>query len=270
MKSVTPFVCFAAFLLIKGCSTYPSSAQGSWVMDNPLDRRDLMGRVTEELHSIGYGRVQGKRHSDEYCRWIQVWSERKPGPDEGRKVSLRMPCNQNRVVVHLRNTGGYWTEEQLDHYYFLRNELFPQIMGREPEALNIKTVVHPAGRIRIEDLEKFDREPLSPMIRKRLALWKAGKWPSTEEAQRRRTISKIEDVALLYGIPMVIGSVISLGLWWVVIRKRPKEDRRAYIILAGILVFLPVPFPMVGWTTLAAIIVIFTAGLFQLNLLDLA
>ncbi|MEM6486644.1 MAG: hypothetical protein AAF662_16870 [Pseudomonadota bacterium] len=212
----------------------------------------LFSLLDAELAAFDYQAEQSPKYGGaaDFCRHYQAWTLAGARVDQ-KRLSVTTECKGRRIWVHHVAYNDFWTEEQLDHYYLLRDEIFPELMGLPASELNVLTEGHPARGVPIEELDKFSREELSAFLKRRLERWKGGELLGTSEQRNQRRLRQLRRFARGYGVPMALGSLVFLTIWRLT-RRVPMtvKVRRLLFVAVGTLVFTPVPIPFQGWTTL--------------------
>lgn len=251
--SVCILICVLSAFLI-GCQSRPDLT-GVFQLDLASTSVPLSESIAYSLSELGYTPTREPFFfRDDGCSFSEPWKREAGLRHYGDEITIVVSCPEGTVEVMVQTVQ---TEAGWDHYYDLRDRVFPAILGHADEAPEIRTIRHPAATLPIEAIAAFDREPLTASLEQRVAEWQAGQYPGRTERQRARRLAALRDFAFWYGLPALAGTAIFALLWRYVVQRRSysARGRRALFVLFGCLAWAPAPLPMLPFTTVGATLI---------------
>lgn len=242
----------SAFLI--GCQSRPDLT-GVFQLDLASTSVSLSESIAHSLSELGYTPTREPYFfRDDGCSFSEPWKREAGLRHYGDEITIVVSCPEGTVEVMVQTVR---TEDGWDHYYDLRDRVFPEIIGHADKAPEIRTIRHPAATLPIEAIAAFDREPLTASLEQRVAEWQAGQYPGRAERQRARRLAALRDFAFWYGLPALAGTAIFALLWRYVVQRRTysARHRRALFVLLGCLAWAPAPLPMLPFTTVGATLI---------------
>ncbi|MCC5868718.1 MAG: hypothetical protein JJU27_09405 [Gammaproteobacteria bacterium] len=254
--------------MVAGCSQAGIYVDGTFEIDEPIDLELLQKSTTAAVIASDWDVRRDEIHIREgrppmlYQEWWRLrgawfWKEYDAllvvAGAESNVITVHVNLRNHRLKHLVPRHRQAALEQMLDEYYALRDEVFPDILGRPATELDIRTLRHPAMGVPVEQLARFDREPLNDLLERRLAQWEAGALPGTPERQREKRWELLKELGLWYGLPVLIGTLVLLLIWRFIV---PHWDfgvsgRRALFVTLGFLIYAPVAVPFMGITTYA-------------------
>ncbi len=251
--SVGILVCVLSAFLI-GCQSRPDLT-GVFQLDLASTSVSLSESIAHSLSELGYTPTREPFFfRDDGCSFSEPWKREGGLRHYGDEITVIVSCPEGTVEVMVQTVQ---TEAGWDHYYDLRDSVFPAILGDADEAPEIRTIRHPAATLPIEAIAAFDREPLTASLEQRVAEWQVGQHPGRAERQRARRLAALRDFAFWYGLPALAGTAIFALLWRYLVQRRSysARGRRALFVLFGCLAWAPAPLPMLPFTTVGATLI---------------